>query len=317
MSDTLSHTYDTVIVGAGPAGITAALYLERSGCRVALVEKLTPGGQVLQTESIENYPGFPNGIKGYELADTFAAHIAPLSMARFSEGVSQMQFLQTGHDGEKHIHRVLVGKTWLEARTVIISSGAAHRHLGLQEELRYSGKGVSYCAICDGNFYRGQDVAVVGGGNTALEEALYLAKIARKVYVVHRREAFRGAKVYIDRLESTENVEIIRNSIVTNIKGFDTVDGVVVQNVQDKSARTIPVQGFFIFVGIKPNVDFVPEEVQRDTAGFLITDTEMRTNVAGVFAAGDIRSKLCRQVSTAVGDGATAAQAAFLYMEQQ
>ncbi len=310
------RVYDAIVVGAGPAGITAALYLNRSGCSVALVEKLTPGGQVLQTEEIENYPGFPNGIKGYELADTFAAHIAPLNIDRFAEGVGEMLFLQTGSDGREHIHRVHVGEKWLEARTVIVASGAAHKHLGLPEELRYSGKGVSYCAICDGNFYRGQDVAVVGGGNTALEEALYLAKIAKKVYVIHRREAFRGAKVYVDRLEATENVEIVRNSIVTKISGFDTVDGVVVRNVQDESTKSIPVQGFFIFVGIKPNVDFLPAELQRDAAGFLITDTEMRTNVPGVFAAGDIRAKLCRQVSTAVGDGATAAQAAFLYMEQ-
>ncbi len=316
MSSAAVGVYDAIIVGAGPAGITAAMYLNRSGCTVALVEKLTPGGQVLQTEVIENYPGFPNGIKGYELADTFAAHIAPLAIDRFAEGVGEMLFLQSGKDGQSHIHRVHVGDKWIEARTVIIASGAAHKHLGLPEELRYSGKGVSYCAICDGNFYRGQDVAVVGGGNSALEEALYLAKIARKVYVIHRRETFRGAKVYVDRLEATENVEIIRNSVVSKITGFDTVDGVVVQNVQDKSTKNLSVQGFFIFVGIKPNVDFIPAELQRDAAGFLITDTEMRTNIPGVFAAGDIRAKLCRQVSTAVGDGATAAQAAFLYMEQ-
>ncbi len=305
-------SYDAIIVGTGPAGITAALYMVRSGCKVALVEKLTPGGQVLQTESIENYPGFPKGIKGYELADAFAAHLDELELDRFTEAVTSMELSEDGSG----LHKVHVGKEVLEGRSVVICSGATHRHLGVDNELKLSGRGVSYCAICDGNFYRGLEVAVVGGGNTALEEALYLSKIAKKVYLIHRREEFRGAKVYLDRLEAAENVEIIRNTVVSAIHGDTALTGLTLENVQDKSSSELTVDGFFVFVGINPHVDFVPESVKKDSIGFIHTDTEMRTNIPGVFAAGDIRSKLCRQVSTAVGDGATAAQAAFLYVEE-
>ncbi len=305
-------TYDAIVIGAGPAGLTAALYLVRSGGKVALVEKLTPGGQVLLTEEIENYPGFPQGIKGYELADTFAAHVQNLDIDRFTEAVKTIEHAKA----HGQMHRVHVGEKWLEARSVIVASGATHRNLGVENEAKFLGRGISYCAICDGNFFRGQEVAVVGGGNTALEEALYLSKIVKKVYLIHRREEFRGAKVYLDRLEAADNVEIIRNTVVSAIHGENALTGLSLQNVQNKETFELSVEGFFVFVGIKPNVDFVPDIVERDEAGFLVTDTEMRTNVPGIFAAGDIRSKLCRQVSTAVGDGATAAQAAFLHVEQ-
>ncbi len=305
-------TYDAIIVGSGPAGITAALYMVRSGCTVALVEKLTPGGQVLQTEAIENYPGFPKGIKGYELADAFAAHLDELGLDRFTEAVTSMELSQDG----KAMHKVHLGEKVLEGRAVVICSGAMHRHLGVDNELKLNGHGVSYCAICDGNFYRGLEVGVVGGGNTALEEALYLSKIAKKVHLIHRREEFRGAKVYLDRLEAAENVELIRNTVVSAIHGDTALTGLTLENVQDGSKTELAVDGFFVFVGIKPSVDFVPDMVDKDSGGFIQTDTEMRTNIPGVFAAGDIRSKLCRQVSTAVGDGATAAQAAFLYVEE-
>ncbi len=305
-------TYDTIVIGSGPAGITAAMYLVRSGCSVALVEKLTSGGQVLQTESIENYPGFPKGIKGYELADAFTAHLDELKLDKYSESVN---ILELSADG-REMHKALVGSTWLIAPTVVVCSGSMHSHLGAPNELELTGRGVSYCAICDGNFYRGKDVAVVGGGNTALEETLYLAKIAKKVTLIHRREAFRGAKIYLDRLEAAENVDILRNTVVSSIHGEDALTGLTLKNVKDGQESELNVDGFFVFVGIKPNVDFVPDMVNKDERGFIITDTEMRTNIPGLFAAGDIRSKLCRQVSTAVGDGATAAQAAFLYVEE-
>lgn len=302
--------YDAIVIGGGPAGITAALYLIRSGCSVALVEKLTPGGQVLQTEAIENYPGFPKGIKGWELADAFAAHLDGLPVQRYSEEVRSIE-----HSQGKH--RIQLDSEWIEGRSVVICSGAGHKHLGLDNELKLAGRGVSYCAICDGNFFRGQNVAVVGGGNTALEETLYLSKIVNKVFLIHRRDSFRGAKTYLDRLQTIpDKVEIVRNSVVTAIHGDNALKRLTLKNVQTDEEHTLPVEGLFVFVGYDPNVGFVPKEVKRDTQGFLITDTEMRTNVPGVFAAGDIRSKLCRQVSTAVGDGATAAQAAFLYLEQ-
>lgn len=303
--------YDAIVVGGGPAGITAALYLVRSGCSVALVERLTAGGQVLQTEFIENYPGFPKGIKGWELADAFAAHLDGTLVDRFAEAVIGIESEVAGK------YRVRVGEQWLECRSVVICSGARHKKLGVPREDALAGRGVSYCAICDGNFFRGQNVAVVGGGNTALEESLYLSKIVQKVHLIHRRDAFRGARIYQDRLEAAaEKVEVVRSSVVTAIHGDNALTGVTVRHLPTGEERLIPVEGLFVFVGYEPSVDFVPQDVKRDDQGFLITDTEMRTSVPGIFAAGDIRSKLCRQVSTAVGDGATAAQAAFLYLEQ-
>lgn len=302
--------FDAIVIGGGPAGITAALYLVRSGCTVALVEKLTPGGQVLQTESIENYPGFPRGIKGWELADLFAAHVEDLAIERFFDAVSSVESVGK-------MFSVHVGDRVIEGRTILVCSGASYRHIGLPNEAKLRGRGVSYCAICDGNFFRGQDVAVVGGGNTALEESLYLSKIVNKVYLIHRRDAFRGAKIYQDRLAAMpDKVELLRSTVITAIQGDDKLEGVSLRHVQSGEERYLPVEGLFVFVGLEPAAGFLPQELHRDAQGFLITDTEMRTNVQGIFAAGDIRSKQCRQVSTAVGDGATAAQAAFLYLEQ-
>lgn len=302
--------FDAVVVGGGPAGLTAVLYLVRSGCSVALVEKLTPGGQVLLTESIENYPGFPQGVKGWDLAEAFAAHIADLPVARFSETVETVERAPEGF-------RVKAGQESLLGRTVIVCSGADHKLLGLPNETALKGRGVSYCAICDGNFFRGQEVAVVGGGNTALEESLYLSKIVKKVYLIHRRETFRGAKTYLERLQNLpEKVEIIRNTVVAAIHGETKLDGLTLRHAQTAKESYLPVEGLFVFVGYEPAACFLPAEVQKDVAGFIVTDTEMNATVPGIFAAGDIRSKQCRQVSTAVGDGATAAQAAFLYLEQ-
>jgi thioredoxin reductase (NADPH) len=301
--------YDSVVIGGGPAGMTAALYLLRSGAEIALVEKLSPGGQVLMTESVENYPGFPKGIKGYELADTFAAHLDGFSFDRFTDSVLSIEALPN-----KNL--VKLSEQELLARTVVICSGAAYRHLELPRERELTGRGVSYCALCDGNFFRDQVVAVVGGGNSALEESLYLAKLVRKLYIVHRRDAFRGAKVYQDKVLGHPKIEPVLNSTVSEILGKEQLTGIVVEDCSSGARRTIELDGLFIFIGFRPLAEFLPAELEVDKDGFVITDTEMRTNLPGVFAAGDVRSKLCRQVSTAVGDGATAANTAFLYLEQ-
>ena len=305
------NVYDAVVVGAGPAGITAALYLVRSGCSVALVEKLTPGGQVLQTEAIENYPGFPKGIKGWELADAFAAHLDELEIDRFTSGVASLS-----SEDSAHTLRLEDG-TELHARAVVVCSGARHRPLGLPDEGRLTGHGVSYCAVCDGNFFRGLEVAVVGGGNTALEESLYLARLASRVHLIHRRDTFRGAKVYQDRVASMpDRIEVILDTVVEKLHGARELEGLTLRNRVTGAVRELPVSGLFIFVGNIPGTDFLPDAVRRDSQGFLLTDAEMRTSVPGIFAAGDVRAKLCRQVVTAAGDGATAAQAAFAYLEQ-
>ncbi len=300
--------FDAVVIGGGPAGLAAVLYLVRSGCRVLLCESMTYGGQVLQTADIANYPGFPKGVKGWELADLFSAHVEGLDFARKTCEVQSI----SGSAGSFCVHTT--GGDF-DAKTVLVCTGAVHRPLGVEGELRLKGHGVSYCAVCDGNFFRNQPVAVVGGGNSALEEALYLSKLASKVYLVHRRGAFRGAKVYQDRVLQAQNIEPVLFCVVDSLIGESELEGVVVSNVEDGSKRTLDVNGLFIFVGMQPNSGFVPQEVAADH-GFIVTDTEMRTSVPGIFAAGDVRAKLCRQVITAAGDGATAAQAAFLLLEQ-
>lgn len=299
------------VIGAGPAGITAAMYLARSGCSVILFEKLTPGGQILQTADLENYPGFPKGVKGYELADLLDAHLAGLAVERSTAPVIAVE-------GKVGDFRVRTADTEHPCAAVVVCTGARHRPLGLDGEDRLRGRGVSYCAICDGNFYRGQSVAVVGGGNAALEESLYLANIVDRVHLIHRRSEFRGARVYQDKLAAcADKVELVLDSVVTGLLENEAgLSGVTVSNVRTGESRDIPVQGLFVYVGMEPCTDFLPAGVERDRGGFIVTDTEMRTSVPGIFAAGDVRSKLCRQVITAAGDGATAAQAAFVMLEQ-
>ena len=308
-------SFDALILGAGPAGLTAALYLVRGGMSTARVEKGAPGGQVLSTAEIENYPGFPKGIKGWELADMFSAHLDEYPVERLrGESVSLEIPAQEGgwfearfaEDGES-----------VRARGVIVCTGAHHRALGAPGEDRFTGRGVSYCAVCDGNFYRGKNVAVVGGGNSALEEALYLARIVDKVYLIHRREGFRGSKVYVDKIAAMpDKIELVTSHVIDEIRGGENVDAIAVRHVGSGKTRVIPVEGLFIYVGMQPLSGFLPAALDMDAQGFVRTDAEMRTNLPGLFAAGDVRAKLCRQVSSAVGDGATAATAALSYLER-
>jgi thioredoxin reductase (NADPH) len=303
--------YDAAVIGAGPAGITAALYLVRSGVSVALVESAAPGGQVLSTAEIENYPGFPKGVKGWELADLFDAHLAEYPVARVRGDVTSVEAAEGG------LYRISFAEgEAIEAKAVVVCTGAKHRDLGAPGEDSFRGRGVSYCAVCDGNFYRGRDVVVVGGGNSALEEALYLSRIVNKVYLVHRRDAFRGAKVYENKIRETENIELVTKSVIDEIRGGNAgMDSVVVRNVESGDIRLIEAEGLFVYVGMAPVSSFLPAQVERDAAGFIITDAEMCTSTPGIFAAGDVRAKRCRQVSSAVGDGATAATAALTYLE--
>lgn len=288
--------------------MTAALYLLRAGAKVAVVEKLSPGGQVLMTEEIENYPGFPKGIKGFELADLMAAHVDVYPHEKVGDEVREIRI------GDKR-HEILVGEEWIETKTLILCTGARYRKLGVPGEAAFIGRGVSYCALCDGNFFRDRVVAVVGGGNSALEEALYLSRLVKKLYLIHRRDEFRGVKCYQDKCFTHPKMEVLRSSVIREIRGDSEVRSVLVENLKSGESRELPVDGVFVFVGFEPVIEYLPAEVARDKGG-VITDLEMRTNVPGIFAAGDIRSKNCRQVATAVGDGATAATAAFAYLEQ-
>ncbi|MHC1701320.1 MAG: thioredoxin-disulfide reductase [Humidesulfovibrio sp.] len=303
-------TYDAAVIGGGPAGLTAALYLVRAGVRTVLVEKLSPGGQVLMTEDIENYPGFPKAVKGYELVDKFVEHLAQYQLDRLNDEVREMAPVEGGY-------RILVGAEPIEAKTVILCTGARYKRVGTPGEELYTGRGVSYCALCDGNFFKGKTVAVIGGGNSALEESLYLSRLVDKLYLIHRRDEFRGAKCYQDKCSVDPKMHILRSTVVDEIVGdpFKGVTGVKITNVKTGEKSDLGVDGVFVFVGFEPVASFVPEALKRDKAGFVITDCEMLTNLPGFFAAGDVRSKNCRQVATAVGDGATAATAAYAYLE--
>lgn len=306
--------FDAVVIGSGPAGLNASLYLVRAGHRTALIEKNSAGGQVLSTSEIENYLGFPKGVKGWELADLFSAHVAEYPVEHIRNEVLKIETQE--ENGPMHILHMQEGDN-IKTRTVIIATGAASRPLGIKEEEKYRGKGVSYCALCDGNFYRGLDVAIVGGGNSALEEALYLSRIVNKVYLIHRREGFRGAQIYLDKIRAVpEKIELVTSAVVDSLGGEPTLKNVVVRNVTTNEKREIPVEGIFVYIGHVPNAQFAPEGLERNEQGFLVTDQEMQTNIAGIFAAGDIRAKLCRQVCTAVGDGAVAASSAIRYLEQ-
>lgn len=303
--------YNSLVIGAGPAGVSAALYLARFDLSVALVEKMAPGGLLLQTAEIENYPGFPRGIKGYELADAFSAQLDPYAnITRITETVSVME-------PDADYVRIQLGEEWIAADTVVICSGVSYRKLGLDGEDRLLGRGISYCALCDGNFFRGQTVAVVGGGNSALEEALYLAKLASSLHIIHRRDEFRGAPVYLSRLKNLPNVHFHLSSVITRLHGEKLLEGLTLRKNRLGEEEFLPVDGLFVFIGFEPTADFLPSALRLDAYGFIETDAEMRTNIPGIFAAGDIRSKMCRQVVTAVGDGATAANSAYTYLMER
>ncbi len=306
--------FDAVVIGSGPAGLNASLYLVRAGLRTALIEKNSSGGQVLSTSEIENYLGFPKGVKGWELADLFTAHVNEYDVEHIRGEVLKIETIE--ENGAMHVLHMQNGEQ-IKTRAVIIATGASSRPLGVPEEETYKGKGVSYCALCDGNFYRGLDVAIVGGGNSALEEALYLSRIVNKVYIIHRREGFRGAQIYLDKIRAVpEKIELVTSCVVDSLAGEPTLKKVIVRHVETNEKRELPVEGIFVYIGHVSNARFVPENLERNEQGFILTDQEMQTNIPGIFAAGDTRAKLCSQVCTAVGDGATAANSLIRYLEQ-
>lgn len=302
-------SYDAVVVGGGPSGLTAALYLARSELSVALVEKVAPGGQVLMTHFIENYPGYPEGIEGWKLAEIFSKHLdAYPAIDRISGDVKTLEVREGAH-------RILVDSEWIEARAVIICSGARYKRVGIPGEKELVGKGVSYCALCDGNFFRGQEVAVIGGGNSAMEESLYLARLVKKLYLIHRRDDFRAQRCYQDRCGINPVIQILRSTVVEAIEGENKVEGVTLRNLKTNEVTRLDVEGVFVFVGYEPQGGFFPPEIELDASGFIITDQNFRTSIPGIYAAGDVRSKHVRQVATAVGDGAGAASTVISYLE--
>ncbi|MFH0779138.1 MAG: thioredoxin-disulfide reductase [Candidatus Eisenbacteria bacterium] len=304
----MSSEYNIVIVGAGPAGLAAGLYAARARMRTCCVESLAPGGQAALTARVENYPGFEEPLSGAELTGRMEAQARRFGLEVLNEEV------RTVFPSDSSVS-VETSGVRLDAGAVVVASGAKPREVGVPGEREYLGKGVSYCATCDGAFFRDEEVAVVGGGDSALEEALFLTRFCRKVHVIHRRSEFRAVKLLVERVLENKKIELVTDSIVERIVGSDAVEGVDVRGVRTGALSNVPVSGVFLYVGIAPNTGFLPATVELDEAGYVITDEEMRTSVARVYAAGDVRRKSLRQITTAVSDGAVAAMSAVRFLE--
>jgi thioredoxin reductase (NADPH) len=297
----MSEQYEAIVIGGGPAGLTAGLYLMRGGIRTVLLERVLPGGTPLNTGRIENYPGFPEGISGRELMERFTAHAKAfgLPVREFAEVLSVTR--------QEGLFTVTVNDGALTARGVIVASGTEPVRMGIPGENELVGRGISYCATCDGMFFRDLDVAVIGGGDSAIEEALSLANIVRKVYVVHRRDALRAQKILQERAFRSPKMEFLWNRRPVEIAGSQQVERLVIEDTKTGRREDLPVSGVFVYVGSRANTGFLGDLVERDPAGFIITDEGLATATPGLYAAGDVRKKTLRQVSTAVGDGAAAA----------
>ena len=301
--------YDLIIIGSGPAGLSAAIYGKRAGLDLLVVEQAPmSGGQVLNTYEVDNYLGMP-GINGFDMGVQFRDHADKLGV-KFAEAcVSAIQ-------DNGNTKTVVTDDGPLEARAVILASGAVHAQLGVPGEERLSGKGVSYCATCDGAFFRGQTVAVVGGGDVALEDAAYLARTCAKVYLIHRRDQLRGAFVLQQDLEALPNVEVLYSHVVEEILGETAVEGIRVKNLKTEETLTLPLAGLFVAVGIRPGTELVRGLADCDEGGYVLAGEDCATSVPGLFAAGDVRKKPLRQIVTAVADGANAAVAAGSYCKR-
>ena len=298
----MSYVYDTLIIGGGPAGYTAALYATRAGLNTAILERMSPGGQMALTDIIDNYPGFPEGVDGIMLGMNMQMQAERFGAKTLYEDVVSVDFT------DPSVKVVKTANNTYHARTVIIATGANPRELGLDNERALTGKGVHYCAHCDGRFYKGKTVAVVGGGNSAVADALYLSRVTDKVYVIHRRDSLRATKIYHEPLMKAENVEFVWDSTVTEILSDGRVTGVRVKNLKDGSEQELAFSGLFVSIGRKPATDFLQGALELDEYSYIVADESTRTSVPGVFAVGDVRTKALRQVVTAVADGATAIQ---------
>lgn len=300
--------YDVVVLGGGPAGLTAAMYASRARLSTVLVERAFAGGQLLMCENIENFPGYKRGT-GMALGDVFREQAESFGMQTLTTEIERVDLL-----GLDKVLFTTDGRE-IHAKTVILAVGARPRQLGIPGEAEFLGRGVSYCAVCDGAFFKDKRLAVVGGGDTAVEDAVYLTRFASSVHIIHRRDKLRAQKIIQERALSNPSITMVWNSTAKSIGGQDGVDHVVVHNVLSGEQSMLSVDGVFVLIGNDPNTKLIAGQVDLDEMGYIITDEEMRTNVPGVFAAGDVRKKLLRQIVTACADGAIAATAAEKYIE--
>lgn len=304
MSDKI---FDCIIMGGGPAGLSSALYAHRCGMKIAIIDISAIGGAPANYMEIENYLGF-NKIQGFELCEKFENHIDEFNIKKFPyEEIENIDLIPS-------IKKITTSNGEYFAKTVIIATGAKNKKLGVKGEIENIGKGVSYCAVCDGAFYKDKIVAVVGGGNSALEEAIYLTQHAKKVYIIHRRDAFRADKIIQDKVFKNKKIELILNSVVDEIIANDKVNSVAIKNIKTDKKTKIKIDGIFPYIGLEPNVEKFGAQLKLDESGFILTDINMKTNIEGVYAVGDVRNTPLRQVITAVSDGAVASVSASKYL---
>ncbi|MBN2831123.1 MAG: thioredoxin-disulfide reductase [Candidatus Omnitrophica bacterium] len=298
---------DLIIIGAGPAGLTAAIYAARFKLKARVFEKLSFGGQILLSPSIENYPGFPEGISTFELIERFKKQVDNLGLEIENQDVLKIEL-------ENKFYNIKTESGNFQSKAVIIATGATPKRLGIKGEEEFTGKGVSYCGTCDGPLFKNKDITVVGGGDRALEDAIFLAGYAKTVYLIHRRNEFRASGILVDKTKGVPNIKFILDAVVEEINGDDRVEKVVIKNLKTVIKSEIYCQGVFIFVGIVPNTGFVKDILKIDEAGFIITDQQMHASKEGVFACGDCVRKSLYQVISACGEGATAADSAHKYL---
>jgi thioredoxin reductase (NADPH) len=301
--------YDLIIIGGGPAGLTAGIYAGRARLCAVLLEKLIHGGQMMTTDLVENYPGFPEGITGFELSDRMRKQAE-----RFGLLIENAEVLEIIPG--RPVHTVVTADRRATAAAIIIASGARYRRLGVPGEDRLAGHGVSFCATCDGPLYRDQEIAMVGGGDNALTEILFLERFAKKIHLIHRRGQFRGAKYLQERVTAMAKVQIHWDTVVTEFKGNSELEALELRNEKTMERTLLPVSGAFVAIGMSPNAAWLGDLLPLDEWGFILTDPIMDTGIPGIFAAGDVRAKLERQISTAVGDGTIAAIAVERYLEK-
>lgn len=305
----MEHIYDMIIIGGGPAGYTAAMYGARAGLDTLIIERMSAGGQMALTGDIDNYPGYERGIDGFTLGMKMQQ-----SAERFGARTEYTEVL--GVDFSSKVKVISTDDGDFHAKTVVISTGANPRYLGVDGEEKFIGRGVHYCAHCDGRFYKDREVVVVGGGNSAVSDALLLSRLAKKVYLVHRRDTLKATKIYQDAIFASENVEFVWKSSIAELLVNEKLDGVRVKNVQTGEKMDISADALFVSIGRKPATDFLRGKLDLDEAGYIIADESTRTSVPGVFAAGDVRTKLLRQVVTATADGAVAVHMAEEYLAE-